>query len=232
MSIRIARLPAVLAIFFCGVGPAEAARPFVTDDARVVDHGGCQIETFVKRQSRLNEREFWFLPACNLTGRVELTLGRAWIDGSAPGDSRFNVLQAKTLLKALQTNGSGYALTAGALRVSPFQAAHATNPYVNAIGSFSFADDKFVVHANLGAIKDQQAGMTRGTWGLGAEIAINSRLYGIIEAYGQRADKPTRHLGLRYWIVPNRVQVDATLGAQQSGPPERAFRTLGLRVLF
>lgn len=212
--------------------PAHGARPFVTDDARVVDAGGCQVETFVKQQRKLNEREFWFLPACNPFGRVEITAGRSWVDGSAPGDSRFNILQAKTLLKALQTNGSGYALTLGAFRVSPFQAARTTNPYVNAIGSFSFADDRVVVHANFGAINDRQAAMTRATWGLGAEIAFHPRLYGILESYGQRADKPTLHYGLRVWVVPNRVQVDATLGAQQSGPPERKFSSVGLRILF
>src|SRR3954466_12292366 len=98
----------------------HAARPFVTDDARVVDEGGCQVETFVKRQRKLDEREFWFLPACNPFGRVELTVGRTWVDGTAPGDSRVNILQAKTLLKRLETNGTGYALTLGAGRVQPF----------------------------------------------------------------------------------------------------------------
>ena len=51
----------------------HAARPFVTDDARIVDPGGYQIETFVKRQHRFGEHEFWFLPAMNAGGRVELT---------------------------------------------------------------------------------------------------------------------------------------------------------------
>ncbi len=222
----------LLVLLLCLPMAAHAARPFVTDDARVVDEGGCQIETFIKRQKKLDEREFWFLPACNPFGKVELTAGRSWIDGSAPGDSRFNILQAKTLLKALQTNGSGYALTLGAFRVSPFQAAHTTNAYVNAIGSFSFADDRVVIHANLGAINDRQAGMTRPTWGLGAEIAFHARLYGILESYGQRADKPTLHYGLRLWIVPNKVQIDGTAGSQNSGPPERSFRSLGLRILF
>ena len=118
----------------------HAARPFVTDDARIVDKGGCQIETFIKRQRKLDEREFWFLPACNPFGRVELTLGRTWVD-SMPGDSRVDILQAKTLIKALETNGSGYALTLGAGRVLPFQAPRTVNPYLNAIGSFSFADE-------------------------------------------------------------------------------------------
>lgn len=224
-------LAACLALIAGAMDPAFAARPFVTDDARVVDKGGCQIETFAKRQHKLTEREFWFLPACNPWG-VELTAGRSWTDGTAPGDSRFNVLQAKTLLKAMQPNGSGYALTLGAFRVSPFQTAHTTNPYVNAIGSFSFADDRVVMHVNVGAISDRQASMTRATWGVGAEIALHPQVIGIVESYGQRADKPTFHYGLRIWVVPNRVQLDGTLGRQDSGPPERSFSSLGLRILF
>jgi len=54
---------------------AWATRPFVTDDARIVDEGGYQIETYVKRQREFSEQEFWFLPAMNPWGRVELTLG-------------------------------------------------------------------------------------------------------------------------------------------------------------
>lgn len=230
-SLRLA-LAAGLLVLALGSSHAEAARPFVTDDARVVDPGGCQIEAFAKRQRKLDEREFWLLPACNPWGRVELTLGRSWVDGNAPGDSRFNVIQAKTLLRALQTNGSGYAVTVGAARVTPFSGPHTTNPYVNGIGSFSFADDRVVIHANLGAIADRQAGMTRGTWGLGAEIQFHPRVYGIVETYGQRADKPTRHVGLRLWVVPSKVQLDATVGMQHSGPPERSFGSLGLRLLF
>ena len=77
-----------------------------------------------------------------------------------------------------------------------------------------------------------QASMTRATWGMGAEVAFHPRLIGIVESYGQRADKPTFHYGVRIWVVPNRVQVDGTLGRQDSGPPGRSFQSLGLRILF
>jgi hypothetical protein len=108
----------------------------------------------------------------------------------------------------------------------------ANSPYFNGIGSFSFLDDRIVLHTNLGAIRDNVAKVSRGTWGTGAEILlIAPRLYGIVETYGQRGEKPTAHTGLRIWLVPNRVQVDTTLGVQNSSP-ERRFGTLGLRVLW
>jgi hypothetical protein len=216
---------AVLIAFAAAVPAAQAARPFVTDDARVVDKDGCQVETFVKRQRRFDESEFWFLPACNPWG-AELTAGYIRQDSTLSGDSHKMVLQAKTLLKPLTTNGAGFALTLGML------AGTKNSPYLNAIGSFSLADDRVVLHGNLGAIRDNEAGMSRGTWGVGAEVLLAApRFYGILESYGQRAEKPTLHTGLRIWIVPNRVQVDTTVGLQQSSP-ERRFGTVGLRVLW
>lgn len=213
----------LLALLLAASG-ADAARPFVTDDARVVDKDGCQVETFVKRQRRFDETEFWLLPACNPWG-AELTAGHSRVD-STLGDSRTTILQAKTLLKPLVTNGAGFALTLGTLYGAT------TNPYLNAIGSFSFADDRIVIHTNLGVLRDNAAKISRGTWGAGAEVLlIAPRLYGIIETYGQRGEKPTVHTGLRIWIVPNRVQVDTTVGVQRSSLGRR-FGTVGLRVLW
>jgi len=216
---------ALLFALLLAASGAHAARPFVTDDARIVDKDGCQVETFVKRQRRFDESEFWLLPACNPWG-TELTLGHIRLDSNLSGDTRTTVLQAKTLLKPLVSNGAGFAITVGML------ANTASSPYFNAIGSFSFLDDRVVLHTNLGGIRDNVAKISRGTWGTGAEVLlIAPRLYGIVETYGQRGEKPTAHTGLRIWIVPNRVQVDTTLGVQNSSP-ERRFGTVGLRILW
>jgi hypothetical protein len=204
---------------------AQAARPFVTDDARVVEEGGCQIETFVKSQRRYDETEIWFVPACNPLG-VELTAGHIKVDGNQSGHSSTFLLQAKMLLKPLETNGSGFALSLGAF------AGSANSPYIDTIGSFSFADDRVVIHSNLGATRDNLENRTRATWGLGAEVLLAApRWYGIVESYGMTGEKPTLHAGLRIWIVPNGLQLDTTLGMQQ-GSPERRFGTVGLRLLW
>jgi hypothetical protein len=225
-------VPWLAPVALIAANPAHGARPFVTDDARIVDEGGYQLETFIKRQRAFKEGEFWFLPAHNPFGRVELTLGGIWINSALDGNSRAFMAQAKTLLKPLETNGSGYAITVGVSRLRPpSPAAQETNPYVNGIGSFSFAGDRVVIHANLGARRDGGAGMTRATWGIGSEIRLAERWWGIVEEYGERGEKPTRHLGLRYWIVPDHVQVDTTLGFENT-TPERRFYTVGLRLLF
>jgi hypothetical protein len=208
--------------FALSASAAHAARPFVTDDARVVDPGGCQIETFYKEQRSYSGSEFWLLPACN-PGPVELTLGGNRVEGD---DSL--ILQAKFLLKPLAANGSGYAIAGGFL---------GGDAYVNTIGSFSFFDDRVVVHANLGALADSKAGHARGSWGLGLEaLLVAPRLYGILESYAYESDKPTLHYGLRVWIVPNRFQIDATHGEQSARDDgsqlKRSFNSVGLRILW
>ena len=195
--------------------PGWAARPFFTDDARIVDKGHCQVETFYKEQRAYSGSEFWFLPACNPFG-VELTLGGNRIEGE-----RNTIVQGKILFKELQTNDLGLAGSLGSF---------GGDPYVNGIASRSFLDDRYVAHANLGMIRNPDA--DRGTWGLGLEALLAApRWYGMVETFGQRGDTPTLHYGLRYWVIPNHFQIDATHG-RQSADPLKSFHSIGLRFIF
>ena len=54
---------------------------------------------------------------------------------------------------------------------------------------------------------------------------------GIFESYGQHRETPTYHYGARFWVVPDRFQVDMTHG-EQTGAGNRRFYTVGLRFLF
>ena len=199
-------------------GAACAARPFFTDDARVVDKDHCQIESFYKDQRTYTGSEFWFLPACNpsfvpLKNGLEVTVGANRIEDRGNG-----ILQAKYLFKELQSNGFGLAASAGSF---------SGQPYVNAIASFSFFDERAVVHTNVGRFSDDGH-----TWGAGLEALLAPpRVYGILETFGQRGETPTLHYGIRFWVLPNRFQIDATRG-DQGGDPERRFYTLGLRFIF
>ena len=208
---------AVLAtVLAASCGAAQAARPFFTDDARIVDK--CQIETFYKEQRTYSGSEFWFLPACNpaaagFPASFEITAGGNRIEGE-----RDAILQAKFLLKTLETNGVGYAVSLGKF---------GGEPYFNAIASRSFLDDRMVFHANLGDFRD-----TGGTWGYGLEALLWApRVYGIFESFGQHRETPTYHYGARFWMVPDRFQVDMTRG-DQTGAGNRRFYTIGLRFLF
>jgi len=63
----------VLCLVLCWPAVAWAARPFMTDDARLTTGGSCQLETWSRRYS--DRSEFWALPACNPTGNLEITAG-------------------------------------------------------------------------------------------------------------------------------------------------------------
>lgn len=210
---------AVAVLLASAVPTALAARPFITDDARVVEEGHCQLESFAKRQSAYAGSELWFLPACSpsfLPPGAEVTLGRNRIEGE-----HNTIVQAKFLLKELKPNHAGYAASAGSF---------GGDPYFNAIASRSLLDDRVVVHANLGAIRNSDA--DRGTWGVGLEALLAApRWYGILESFGQRGDKPTAHVGLRFWVIPNRFQIDATYG-HRSADPEKRFTSVGIRLIF
>ena len=126
-------------------------------------------------------------------------------------------MQGKKLLKPLETGGYGLAFSVGAI---------GEQAYANGIASFSFFQDWSVVHANVGYLEN------RPVFGVGLEqLLVAPRVYGILETYGARSEKPTVHGGLRFWVMPNRFQVDSTYGVQQSDPVHRFF-TIGLRLLF
>ncbi|MBL8427420.1 MAG: hypothetical protein JNM16_08135, partial [Dechloromonas sp.] len=93
---------------------AFAARPFVTDDARLTTAGSCQLESWMRIYP--DSKELWALPACNPTGNLEFTVGggRARHD-DAPATSDY-VFQAKTLFRPLETNDWGIGFAVGTIR--------------------------------------------------------------------------------------------------------------------
>ena len=94
--------------------PMHAARPMITDDARIVDVKSCQVESWQRRNQ--GSLEYWALPGCNFTGNLEITFGGARTSDAAGTRATDVVLQGKTLFKTLETNGWGTGLAIGAVR--------------------------------------------------------------------------------------------------------------------
>jgi hypothetical protein len=246
----------LIAALVLGSPPAFAARPFNTDDARIVDPDGYQIEAYVKGQRGVKQTEYWFLPAHNFGGaldRFEFTLGGNLFRSDENGNSNSIIGQVKTLLKPLETNGIGFALalgvtrfkpgTPGAAFIAPIDLADpaasggsstevAYNPYVNGISSVSVLDDAVVFHFNAGAIRDNVDRMTIGSWGVGAEIRVTDRWFGIAEAYGLSNEKPAYQVGVRFWGIPGRLQIDGTYGWQGDNPVDLRWISVGVRILW
>ncbi len=207
--------------------PAHAARPMITDDARLTDAGACPVESWAHIHGQ--QREFWALPACNPGGNFEFTLGGALAYNSGRQESGAQVIQGKTLLKPLETNGYGIGLAAG-YATQPGNG-HSGNPYFYIPVSFSLADDRIVLHTNLGYTRERENQENRLTWGLGSETQLTEKTWLIAEAYGQDRGSPFFQIGVRHWIVPGHVQVDTTYGSRIGEFSDQHWISIGLRLI-
>lgn len=224
---------AILLGLFC-VLPAWAARPFVTDDARLTAAGSCQLETWTRQYH--GSREYWALPACNPGGNLEITLGMARASNQNSGaHSSDLVLQFKTLFKPLTRNDWGAGLAVGQVRHQkddPPGPNQLGTTYAYVPLSLSLRDDRVIVHTNVGWLNDKASGRDHYTWGLGAEYTPGSpRLAWIAEAYGDgaRPGRPYWQAGLRYSLVPNLLQIDTSYGSQYTLGTAGRWLSLGLR---
>lgn len=192
-----------------------AARPLVTDDARLTKSGSCQVESWVKTYSGGNE--FWALPACNPFGNFEVTLGTAISKQKNEPTTDDYIFQAKTLFKELSDGGWGMGMAIGTA-----QHENKLYPGPNGIGStyvyfpisHSFLDDKLITHVNLGYIHYKHSSQESVTWGLGGEYKLKDNLLYVLESFGDHRTSAYAQTGLRYSIVPDILQVDTTVGRQ------------------
>lgn len=209
---------------------ANAARPLVTDDARLTNAHRCQLESW--QRSYQAGQELWALPACNLGGNFEITLG---------GGSYFNrdndyrtedwVGQFKTLFKPLETNGWGVGFAAGKVMHPDIQPGpnQLGNTYFYLPISFSFRDDDVVVHLNAGMLRDKQQAQNKFNLGVGAEFKLVGPFKGVTEVFGDHTQAPFYQVGLRYSLIPELLQMDATLGQQVNGNRGTQWFSMGVR---
>ena len=232
-----ARRPALPALalavpFLLSIPPAHAARPMITDDARIVDPKSCQVESWIKFNR--DSTEYWALPACNPLGWFEFTFGGARTQEK--GESSFftdNVVQAKTIFKPLETNGWGWGLAAGTDRHLHRDTANGWpgDAYAYVPVSISYLDDQVVMHVNGGVVNRRDLNKNVGTWGLGSEVKLRDDLFFIPETFANDRGRPFYQVGLRYWIVKDRVQMDATYGNRLTADTTERWFSLGLRLL-
>jgi len=221
------RLLLVLLLAGSGQG-AHAARPMITDDARLVDPGACQLESWV--QFLRDETIGWALPACNPGGNFELTVGGALARPQGASTEGAYLIQGKTLFKALEPGGWGAGLAAG-YATQPGQGTRDGSPYAYVPLSLSLADDRAVIHLNPGIIRRREIGDTRLTWGVGGEFALSERAWLIAESFGQDKGSGFYQGGMRVWIIPGHVQLDATYGSSFAESRDDRWFSLGLRLI-
>ncbi|MGQ5461938.1 hypothetical protein ACT80S_09965 [Ramlibacter sp. MAHUQ-53] len=205
----------------------------ITDDARIVDAQACQVESW-QRINRDGPNRFWAVPACNPTGNLELSVGGGFGATEArPGERRLvaNLFQGKTLIRPLTPDGWGIGLAVGRSHDLPGDSPAVASNYFYVPASWAMRGDDVVLHLNLGMRDDRAARRSFGTWGLGSEIRLAPQVQLIAEAFGENRSGTHVHGGLRWWVVPDRVQVDATLGSRLQPGTSNRWMSLGVRLL-
>ena len=214
---------------FC-VSHAHAARPMNTDDANIVDHKSCQLESWVKTTHTSLER--WAIPGCNFGGEVEWSVGgNAQIENNV-GHTQFWLGQAKKRWVPVGEDTIGISTTLGVMSTRPAWGDLQVDKdyYLNVPVTVPFGQDRFV-HLNAGWVHHQTFGVSRPTWGVGGELPLTARVIAIAETYGE-ANYGTRYqVGLRVWVVPKHVQIDTTYGNQVGQPEHLRWFTVGVRLL-
>lgn len=208
---------------------AWAARPFMTDDARLTTEGSCQLESWTRHYSHRYEN--WALPACNPTGNFEVTAGGGRFSADGQPNTHDHVLQAKTLFREMKTNDWGWGLAIGRFwHPSPVPGPNNWgNNYLYLPLSVSTRDDRLVFHANLGWMQDRQTRLQSATWGAGVEYWANNRVMLIAESFGDDRQNPFVQAGLRLSVLPGLFQIDATRGTQMGGSGRHTWTSMGIR---
>lgn len=210
---------------------AFAARPFMTDDARLTTAGSCQLESWTRTYK--NSHEQWALPACNPTGNFEITAGGGRSKNTGEAGLNDYVVQGKTLFRELNTNGYGWGLAVGHIN-HPNAAAGPNslgNTYAYIPFSVSTRNDKVIYHTNVGWMRDKATQVHRMTYGFGAEIQTSERTMLIAETFGDHKAKPFWQTGARYALIPNLLQIDTTIGQQYNGTRNTRWISFGLRYI-
>jgi hypothetical protein len=219
----------LLGLVVLNFSQAHAARPFVTDDARLTTSKSCQVESW----SRLykNSTEIWALPACNTTGNFEVTAGMGLAKPKDTATTQDYVIQAKSLARELATNDWGWGFALGRVNHPDITSGPKLqgNTYAYIPISISSMNDRVVFHVNMGWVKENTTQENLKTFGLGTEIQASNRFLMIAETFGDNKSSPYWQTGFRYSIIPNFFQIDTTIGRQISGDLNTRWISFGLR---
>ena len=217
---------------------AHAARPMVTDDANIVDPLSCQLESWVKTSQVSLER--WAVPGCNFAWDTEISVGGNAQNAKVEGDSQFWLIQAKKRWKKLEPNSWGLSTTLGRVSERPGRSqqlsseslvpSSAQDTYLNVPITWALASDRFV-HLNLGWIHHERLRVSHPTWGLGGEYGLTTHTFAIGEVFGESGAQSKTQMGLRYWVSPQKLQLDTTYGQPVRGGKEERWISIGLRWL-
>ena len=224
-TLVVARLLAI-GCAFAGSLPATAGRPLTTEDASVLEHGRCQVESWVDRGDEITDA--WLAPACNVGLGIEWQLGLGRTRFAGRWSTSQTYAQAKGLFKEIDEGspwGVGWVL--GVAR-EPLRETRRGwhDPYV--LVPASLAVGEALVHANVGVLRNRAEQRDIVIWGAAFELPAGERLTWVGEAFGESSERPFLRAGARFNIVKDVFDIDLTVVARPGGTREERYISLGV----
>lgn len=206
-------------------GPALAGRPLQAEDAGVIDPHACEIEGAHShwRQQEAAQRQSYLQLGCGVTEGSEVAL---------------QVLRPRELALGGKTQlaqaGDAQLTLAWSLAHRHVETAwRHSGTSLLLVASTPWGRD-WVVHANVGHVRDELQHRRSTTWALAAEhngLGEAGRWQPMAEVFGDDRGQRWVNAALRLALVPGRAFVDASLGRQMGGSRAR-LATAGFKLAF
>lgn len=208
---------------------AWAGRPLVTEDAGVLDAGACEIESYLARFNHPHLSLQWGQLGCGTGLHTQLNAG-VGREKTYPGHVTVAALSGKTALRTLTDERAGIAITYAAYGGNHVD--HLRHEATEIKAVLSVPRDHWLMHANVGWVHTPSSHGDKTIWALALErrgAAGPLDLMG--EVFGDDRGAPWAQLAARWTVIPERLFLDASLGAQFNGANTRQA-TLGLKLAF
>lgn len=204
----------------------------ITDDARVVDRHSCQLETWGVYDDTMGE--YYAIPSCNFFLDIEISMGAMMSnlpinEVEKPFRMQQVIFGAKRVFSDLEMRGYSYGVVLGNA-YNFLYSKYRNDYYIYMPASLAFFDNKLLLHLNLGYKLQHRNNEPHIFYtGLGLEQQVTQRLWLLGEILYERFEKIKFQVGVRIWLLRDRIQLDGTYGNAFSGG--RSWVSVGLRFL-
>lgn len=210
--------------------PAWAGRPLITEDAGdVLEAGQCEIESYAARvhEPRLDLQ--WAQLNCGTGYNTQLAAGagRERTDYSHVTLAAFS---GKTSLRKLTEQQAGLAIAYATLGGKHTEHMRHEASEIKAV--LTVPHDQWLLHANAGWVRNYASHADKTIWALALE---RQQAFGPVdlmgEVVGDDRGTPFAQVAARWTVIPQRLSVDASWGAQINDLHIRQA-TIGAKLSF
>lgn len=204
------------------VGDALAGRPLATDDAGANKQGQCQVEGW---QDRLGDGvgATHLAPACGVIDGLEIGFDLVHV---TPSDeqSQARAFGFKWAPDWASWQGWRFGLRAGSLSEKAFDehSWHQSLIGASALASLPL-NEQWTLHLNLGRERNKLEQTSTNSHAAALVWTPDPRWQLFAEVLGHTSGPASQNMGLRWWLLPDKLGLDATAGRTNATPESRSW---------